>query len=85
MPFSSLSVKLTCIECGQQTAKTFDWLREHADRFDCAHCGVTVVIDQKQVDDELVKLVGAIDELEHQIHALRARLRLVPAHSTSER
>jgi len=80
MAFSSLSVKLSCMECGQQTAKTFDWLRDHADRFDCSHCGVTALIDPKQIDNELAKLVAAVNELEQQIEKLRARLRPVSTH-----
>ena len=74
MPFSSLSIKLTCTSCGHQTAKVLDWLREHADRFDCPDCGRTVVIDQMQVGSELATLADAVDELAAKIHDLRERL-----------
>ena len=80
MPFSSLSLRLWCNACGQQTAKTLDWIRDHADRFDCAHCGQTALVDQKQVNDELANLAGAIDELLQKIDDLRVRLSLVSAH-----
>ena len=74
MPFSSLSIKLTCTGCGLQTAKLLDWLREHADRVDCADCGLTIVIDQEQVGAELATLADAVDELAKKIRELQARL-----------
>jgi len=80
MPFSSLSLKLSCNGCGQQTAKTLDSIRDHADRFDCAHCGRTSLVDQTQVNDELAQLAGAIDELLQKIDDLRVRLSLASAH-----
>ena len=74
MPFSSLSIRLRCPNCGQETAALLASIEAGGERFDCAECGRTVVIAPQQINDELARLAEAVDELADRIRAFRARM-----------